>query len=117
MLAVTATAPGKIILFGEHAVVCGRPAIAVPVTQVQAKVVVTPDYQGQAEQGPARQVHIFARDVGLDRALGDLAGDPPLALAVNGTLAAMGIERAPAVRLAISSTITIAAGLGSGAAI
>jgi mevalonate kinase len=112
MLAVTATAPGKIILFGEHAVVYGRPAIAVPVTQVQAKAVVTPDYQGQAGQ-----VHIFARDIGLDCALGDLAADHPLVLAVNGTLAAMRIERPPALRLAIGSTIPIAAGLGSGAAV
>jgi mevalonate kinase len=35
---ITACAPGKIILFGEHAVVYGRPALAVPVLQVQAQV-------------------------------------------------------------------------------
>lgn len=47
MPAITATAPGKVILVGEHAVVYTRPAIAVPVTQVQAKAAVFAEIRAQ----------------------------------------------------------------------
>lgn len=112
MTAFAASAPGKIILFGEHAVVYGRPAIAVPVTQVRAKAAVSAD-----PIGVAGQVRIIARDVALDRTLDQLPADHPLALAVTGVANALNIERLPAMRLQISSTIPIASGLGSGAAV
>jgi mevalonate kinase len=112
MLAVSATAPGKIILFGEHAVVYGRPAIAAPVSEVRAKVTVTPLFDG-----PPDHVHIFASDIGLDSTLADLPADHPLGLAVKGVREQLGMDHLPALRLVISSAIPIAAGLGSGAAV
>jgi mevalonate kinase len=112
MPAVAAYAPGKIILFGEHAVVYGRPAIAVPVNQVRAKASVTAN-----PLGTPGQVRIVARDIGLESNLSDLPADHPLALAIEGVTRQLGIERLPALRLQISSTIPIAAGLGSGAAV
>lgn len=112
MPAILASAPGKIILFGEHAVVYGRPAIAVSVSQVKAKASVMAE-----PRGPAGSVAIRAPDIGLDEMLADLPAENPLALAVRRTLRSLGVERPPAFSLRISSTIPLAAGLGSGAAV
>ncbi|MBI5565265.1 MAG: mevalonate kinase [Chloroflexi bacterium] len=103
----TASAPGKIILFGEHAVVYNRPAIAVPVAQVQAIVTIEPHARGSI---------IHALDTG--RLIDYAQADPndPLAAIVRVTLAHFGLP-APDCAVTIRSTIPIASGLGSGAAV
>ncbi|MFN2194966.1 MAG: mevalonate kinase [Anaerolineales bacterium] len=111
MPAITATAPAKIILFGEHAVVYGRPAIAVPLPQLRARAVVSAD-----PFAPAGYIRLQAPAIGLDASLEDMPADDPFSLGVHGVLDILGISRCPACLIRVTSTIPIAAGLGSGAA-
>ncbi len=104
---ITASAPGKIILFGEHAVVYNRPAIAVPVAQVQAIVTIEPRAHGLI-------IHALDTDRTLDYAQADPLD--PLAAIVRVTLAHFDLP-APDGSLTIRSAIPIASGLGSGAAV
>lgn len=112
MPAISASAPGKVILFGEHAVVYGQPAIAVPVNEVKARAIIS----AQPDR-PSGWVHIQAPDIELEAALEDLPTDNPLSLAINSVFEATDISRVPALVIRITSTIPIAAGLGSGAAV
>lgn len=105
----TSSAPGKIILFGEHAVVYGRPALAVPVVQVQAKATVNKNARGG--------VMIEAPNINLSAELSGLAPDDPLAAVIGSVFSTLGISRLPACTVYIQSTIPVASGLGSGAAV
>ncbi len=99
-------APGKIILFGEHAVVYGRPAIAAPVQQVRAR----------AEIWPAEACTVEAADLHRRIPVADASPDDPLARIVRLTCEALA-RPLPPWRIRIASEIPVASGLGSGAAI
>jgi mevalonate kinase len=106
---VKASAPGKIILFGEHAVVYGRPALAVPVTQVQADCEVLDSSRAG--------IWIDAPDINLHAELNTLPSDHPIASVIHNFLFLWRVSPFPSLDIKITSTIPVAAGLGSGAAV
>lgn len=105
-----ATAPGKIILVGEHAVVYGRPAIAVPVWETVATARISTAPVGSGLIG-------VATDLGRTIRLGEAGDEEPLALVARLTLAQLGLSSNPDWQIEVSSQIPIASGLGSGAAL
>lgn len=105
---ISASAPAKLILCGEHAVVYGRPAIALPMSSIRARVVAEPGAPGSGLQ-------FEAPDLGHSWSLQD-APDDPLSQLAKELLARLHAA-IPDLRLRIDSDIPIASGMGSGAAI
>ncbi|HEY59361.1 MAG TPA: mevalonate kinase [Anaerolineae bacterium] len=110
MPAIIATAPGKAILFGEHAVVYKRPAIAVPVTKVRSKAIIVAN-----PIGGKNKVTIEAPDINLFSTLEELDLNHPIAVAIHLMMKKLNISELPAFSLRVTSTIPIASGLGSSA--
>ncbi len=105
-----ASAPGKTILFGEHFVVAGEPAIAVAVG-LRARV--------EAVLTGGREIEVESRNLGLRASftVGGDGGGPlyPVAVAAAEALREAGIEGG--VRVVVDSEIPPAAGMGSSAAV
>ncbi len=112
MPAIISTAPGKTILFGEHAVVYGHPAIAVPVNERQAKVKIFPQIGSQSSQ-----IQFIAPQIQLEQNYIEMDKHHPFRIALDQVKNYLDISHYPACKIHLSSTIPIASGLGSSAAI
>ena len=107
----TGSAPGKVILFGEHAVVYGEPAIAVPLNSLRATATIT------AEENLSESLIVDAPGIAVHARLDQLAPGHPLAAAIYETMRVLNISTPPGGTMCIQSDLPAAAGLGSSAAI
>ena len=104
-----ASAPAKIILFGEHAVVYGKPAIAVPVSSLRAFATIEPSDDGLV-------IASSELDEMIPVSIGAGTVDNALALTARLVLEALDAPP-PNIIIRVQSDIPIASGLGSGAAV
>ncbi|MFH2203469.1 MAG: mevalonate kinase [Elusimicrobiota bacterium] len=113
MKTATEKAPSKLILLGEHAVVYGQPAIAVPLREPSAEAVVT-------ETSESEPVAVELKDFGLRWTRGEKAEAEeilPFAHIVRSCIEDGGRMPGRGWKLSIRSDIPIGCGLGSGAAV
>ncbi|MCB9435816.1 MAG: mevalonate kinase [Anaerolineales bacterium] len=103
---VEAVAFGKLILFGEHAVVHGQPALAVPLKALQATVTAEPAPSGSGLQ-------ILLPDVATPLRL---ETHDALSVTAQMVLNHLGVPE-PDMVLRLTSTIPLQSGFGSGAAV
>jgi len=107
----TYTAPAKVILLGEHAVVYGQPAIAIPFPALTATAEPTPAPIGSG-------LTLIAPDAGvqLQVKLDGKTPDNVMAYPAQIALQHLGIQP-PDLTITVHTTIPLGGGFGSGAAI
>ena len=98
------TAPGKIILFGEHAVVYGKPAIAIPVAGMRATAWSEPGEEG---------ITINAMDIKKKYKLG--TSDNQFSVLAQSILS-ISDENEPNLTINLTSKLPQGSGMGSSAA-
>jgi mevalonate kinase len=118
VLGVLASAPAKIILFGEHFVVYGDPAVVLAIDKRA---------YAYAELRTDNRIHIYSKDLGISGFFIEGSFEPerggqeakielaPLKTAVQKVLEIA--ERKVGVNVKVDSSIPVAAGLGSSAAV
>ncbi len=106
-----ASAPAKIILFGEHAVVHRQPAIAVPISGLRATATSRKGKPGSGLQIEAADLNeVVPVEIGTDIV------DNALVMTARLILRALAASPPDAI-ITVKSTIPMASGLGSGAAV
>ena len=107
MSSISASAVAKLIISGEHAVVYRRPALAVPISGITATVQISAAPHGHGCWLEAPDLNQRGR-VGID--------EHPLIDLITDLLTAWHLPT-PDLTFTISSSIPIASGMGSGAAV
>ena len=108
-MSTTASAPGKAILFGEHAVVYGYPAVAVPLSSIRA--------YAEISEAWGDEITLEASDIGFSGKLNTLPANDPFRVAVQVFCDHTKINISTGIDIRLRSDIPIASGMGSGAAI
>ena len=112
MTSITTSAPGKCILFGEHAVVYGHPAVAVAIDQ-RISVRIQPSPSGiwlldGNKLNMQRNPHIAAL---INKLWPKESGAPPLSIHIEGNIPrAAGLGSSAALSVAFAGALRLARG-------
>lgn len=101
--------PGKTILFGEHAVVYGYPAIAVPLAAISLNIKIS-------ARPLSKNSVIINHNLGEILDFENLGPEHLYSTAISTIMNAVEVKKLPALEIRISSTIPVSSGLGSSAA-